>query len=190
VKSSINKVLFFIIFTTLFFSLSGSTSADLSDKETISGNTMTASTLAISIRNTFNESIISQIFSTYGIIPSGFDLRAMRIKKEGLLDSNYNFSAIKTSGDDSFCNAIKISIMKDSKIILNGSINSLSLGSKSQQNPDDWVIFVGLDDNNSSLKNQNCNFNFVLKTNLNGKDGGFSDEHFIANNIVSGSWNN
>jgi len=170
--------------------MSGSTSADLSDKETIAGNSMTATTLAFSIRNTFNESVVSQIFSTFGIIPSGFDLRALRIKKEGLLDSSYSFTAAKTSGDDNFCNALIISIMQNTKIVYTGPISSVNINSKISSSPDDWIIFASLDDKNISLTNKTCNFNFNFKTNLNGKDGGFSDEHFIANNITSGLWNN
>ena len=168
----------------IIFSEADSTSADLSDKESSVGNTMRATTLAFSTRNSFNEGIISQSFSTYGLVANGFDLRAIRIKKEGELTTPYNLSAQKTSGDDSVCSALKISVMQNNQFIYRGDMASLNLNSNINDNPDDWIIFIALSDYNDSLKNKMCNFNFNFTSHLNGKENGFSDFHFIANNIT------
>lgn len=181
---NLNKILFLLIYLMIIFSQAGSTSADLSDKESSVGNTMRATTLAFSTRNSFNEEIISHSFSTYGLVASGFDLNSIRIKKEGELAAPYNLSAQKTSGDDSVCNALKISIMQNNQFIYQGNIASLNLNSNINNNPDDWIIFIALSDYNDSLKNKMCNFNFNFVTRLNEKEKGFSDFHFISNNIT------
>lgn len=181
---NLNKILFLLIFVTIIFSQTDSTSADLSDKESSVGNTLKATTLAFSTRNTFNESIISQSFSTYGLVSSGFDIRAIRIKKEGELSTLYNLSAQKTSGDDSVCNALKISIMQNNKFIYTGGITSLNLNSNITESPDDWIIFIGLSNYSDSLKSKTCNFNFNFMTNISGQEKGFYDSHSIANNIT------
>lgn len=173
-----------LILVTTILSTSSSTSADLSDKETSFGNTMKATTLAFSTRNSFNEGIISQSFSTYGLVANGFDLRAIRIKKEGELASPYILSAEKIGGDDSACNALKISIMQNNQIIYTGGIATLNLNSNINDNPDDWIIFVGLANYNNELKNKVCNFNFNFITQLNESEKGFFDSHFITNNIT------
>ncbi len=181
---NLNKILFLLVFVTIIFSQTGSTSADLSDKETSVGNTLKATTLAFSTRNSFNESVISQSFSTYGLVSNGFDVRAIRIKKEGELAAPYNLSAQKTSGDDLACNALKISIMQNNKFIYTGDIASLNLNSNINDNPDDWIIFIGLSNYSDLLKNKICNFNFNFITRLNNSEKGFFDSRFITNNIT------
>lgn len=168
----------------MVFAQANSTSADLSDKESSIGNTMKATTLAFSTRNSFNEGIISQSFSTYGLVSSGFDLRAIRIKKEGELSTPYILSAQKTSGDDSVCDALNISVMQNKQFIYQGKMISLNLNSNINDNPDDWIIFISLSNYSDLLKNKTCNFNFNFMTQLNKQEKGFSDFHFIANNIT------
>lgn len=172
------------MFSTILLSRSGYTSADLSANKTIVGNKLTATTLAFSTRNTFNESVISQSFITYGLVNNGFDIRALRIKKEGELASPYSIKTENIGGDDSACKALNVSIMKDYKLIFNGPLNSLDQSSIINDNPDDWIIFINLSKNNQDNKNKSCNFNFVFNTKLNDKPGGFSDSHFITNNIT------
>ncbi len=167
------------------------TSADLSVQVIAQDNKISATTLQMSALKTSNETDLPALFQINGLIPGGFDVSSIRLKKDGELDFNYQLKSVKVNGDDNFCHSLNIKIMQDNKFIYQGKIGDLDNNKTiNGLGKDDWIFFVSLDDNNDQLKNQNCEFTFDFKTYRNSPDeiGGFSDEVRVTNYVSSGSW--
>lgn len=191
----INKKTKFSLITILLISLilifSEVTTADLSVQLIAEDNKMSATTLQLSARDTSNENETPYLFKTQGMINDGFDIESIRIKKDGYLDFNYQIKAIKTNGDDNFCNALQLKIMQNDKFIYNGKLfeinNSKFINSNGK---DDWIFLLFLNNNDDQLKNKTCEFEFNFKTwrkNAN-ETGGFKDNVKVINFVSSGNW--
>ena len=81
----IQSVFFIMLFLALFLLNTGHTDADLFAERIVNNNHFSATTLSFSQRHTANNSYIDQLFRTINIQPEGFDLGAVRIKKDGKL---------------------------------------------------------------------------------------------------------
>ena len=169
------------------------TDADLFDQEVISGHHWQATTLDFSSRNTANELLISLLFNVSGLLPDGFQVESVRIKNEGESGFNYRVKAIKTAGSDQLCDALVVRTMKDWQLIQTSSLNGLSLDlSLGQNDKNDLIFFISLEDSNSGLINQVCDFNLSFRSWRNSPDevAGFFDEEILENHINSGVWLN
>ncbi|MFH1561345.1 MAG: hypothetical protein ABID04_02065 [Patescibacteria group bacterium] len=187
--SSLFKAVF-LIFLTLMVTTK-TTDADLFDREVITGNSYRASTLDFSTRDTANESPVSFLFNVTGLIPSGFQGKAVRIKKDGLMDFNYRVSVNKTAGDDDVFQALKVWLMHDWQVQQQTNLADFVADSEvDETGKDDLVLFVGLENNDLSLANKSCDFNLVFRSwrQSPGESSGFVDEEVLANHISSGSW--
>ena len=71
------------IFLTYFLMITETTSADIFAERVIRQNRLQATTLSFSDRNTANNIQIYNLFSLMGLLPGGFDIKAVRIKKDG-----------------------------------------------------------------------------------------------------------
>ncbi len=191
----INKKTKFSLITILLISLillfSEVTTADLFVQLIAEDNQMTATTLQLSARETSNENETPYLFKTQGLISDGFDVKSIRIKKDGYMDFNYQIKTVKTNGDDNLCNALQLKIMQNDKFIYNGKLFDLNNSKFINSNgKDDWVFFLFLKNNDDQLKNKNCEFEFNFKTwrkNVN-ETGGFQDNVKVINFVSSGNW--
>jgi len=190
--SSRTRLIFYIVFfVSLFLIYTERTDADLTAQRTVRQNRFTATTLNFTQRHTANNTNISMLFRTIGIQPDGFDLGAVRIKKDGQMNFKYRLKAVKVSGDDSFCQALNLQVMQKGVFKFQGRLVDLSLDSNITNNtPEDWIFFIALDDNNSALRSKNCEFNFDFKTWRTNPDEnkGLSAQRLLNNNITSGNW--
>jgi len=172
---------------------SGATDADISDSEVSTGNMFTATTLDITQNQTSNNLPISSLFNVTSLVPGGFEIRAMRIKKAGEMDFNYRIVASKTIGDDNFCQSITLVLLQDWQIKFEGVMNDLVLDDRINENGvDDWIMLVKLDNNDQALTLKECQFDIIFKTWKNDpyETNGFYDEETITNRVTSGSWAN
>lgn len=176
----------------LFLLNTGHTDADIFAERIVSNNHFSATTLSFSQRNTANNSNISQLFRTINLQPDGFDLGAVRIKKDGKLNFKYRIKSIKTNGDDLFCQSLHLDVMYKGIFKYQGKLFDFVLDSNvDDEVPQDWIFFIGLTDQNSNLKNKTCEFNFYFKTWRTDPEGkkAFYAEKNLYNIISSGSWN-
>ena len=180
-----------VLFTSLFLIYTDRTDADLVAERTVKSNHLTATTLSFSQRHTANNSYISMLFKTIGIQPGGFDLGAVRIKKDGKLNFQYRLKVVKLGGDDGLCQALNVQVMQKSSFKFQGRLLDLVIDSNvDNNNPQDWIFFISLDNNDGNLRSKNCEFNFNFKTWRNEPDErkGFYAERVLTNNISSGTW--
>lgn len=168
------------------------TSADIFAERLIRGNSLSATTLSFSQHHTASNFQVSGLFNTIGMQPGGFDVKAVRIKKDGKLDFKYHLKAKKTEGDDVVCQNLKIQVLLGGQQKYEGPLLDLSLNSNlTGNNKDDWVFFVGLQSNSAALKNKNCGFNFIFDSFRDRPDEnpkGFHAEQSLNNNINNGTW--
>ena len=183
------RIAFFFMMSIILFS--GATDADISDSEVATGNIFTATTLDITQNQTSNNLPVSSLFNVTSLIPGGFEIRTVRIKKAGKMDFNYRITASQTVGDDNFCQSLVIVLLQDWQIKYEGEIFELSLDDRINENGiDDWVVLVKLDNNNQALTEKECQFDIIFNTWKNDpyETNGFHDEEVITNRITSGNW--
>lgn len=182
--------LFFLGFYFLLIR-SNATSADLADETKIKNNRMMATTLSFSDRSTSNSQPVFQLFKTNGLLPNGFDLASVRVKKEGKMGFQYQLRTVMTGPDDSLCKALAMELWQNKKIQYEGRLLDLNFQSNlTDDNSEDWIFILKLNDHHPALMNKTCEFNFTLITfrkDLQEK-GGFRDEKIINNLVLTGRW--
>lgn len=188
-KTKFSLILTVFIGSILMFS--GVTSADLSVQIIAKGNQLSATTLQMSTLETSNESGLPLLFQITGLIPGGFSVKSLRLKKSATLNFNYQLKSIKINGDDNLYQSLNLKIMQKDKFIYQGKLSDLNRQQLISDNgKDDWIFFIFLDQDNPELANKTCEFNFNFKTYRNNPDetGGFQDEIKVINYISSGNW--
>ena len=162
------------------------TDADLLDEERIPSNQFEATTLDFSHRRTVNEAAHSSLFSVDGILPSGFQVESVRVKKEGELFFSYAV-AVETVSNSPLCEKLNLRALKNWKEIYYGDLLSFShTGSVVNAPYEDLVFVLELDNNSPQIKNLECHFSLVFSTI---KDKGFfSDEEKLESRVRSGNW--
>lgn len=187
------QVIFYIfLFLSLFLLNTGHTDADIFAERVVRANHFSMSTLSFSSRHTANNSYISSFFRTTGFQPEGFDLEAVRINKDGILNFKYRLKTVKINGDDNFCQALDLEVMQKGSYKYQGKLMDFIYDSTvNDSKPQDWIFFILLNDDSSSLKNKTCEFDFYFKTWREDPESkkGLYAERKLYNIISSGSWN-
>jgi len=188
----IKIILVFLILLSLFLINTHYTDADIFAERMVQKNRFSMTTVDFSARHSANNSSISYLFRTIGLQPGGFDLGAVKIKKEGALSFKYHIKIVKTNGDDKFCNALHVQVLKrDLTSKYQGKLMNLGIDSSlNNSTPEDWIFFIGLDDNDGMLKNKICEFTIVFKTwrTQPDEENGIYAERKLSNVISSGNW--
>jgi hypothetical protein len=168
------------------------TSADIFAERTAHDNMLKATTLSFSVRQTVNNRSFTNLFSMDGLVTDGFDVKAFRVKKDGKMDVKYQIKFKKTEGDDALCNKLSMQALLNGQEKYKGELYKFSIDSAlSGQGKDDWVMFVGLEDNDSLLQNKICNFDLVLNSFYKNPDEeivGFYAKRILTNTLASGNW--
>lgn len=167
------------------------TDADLFDQEVVTSNSLTATTLDFSTNDTANESVKSLFYSVSGMIPSGFQVESVRLKKAGSLPFRYAVSAQKTGGADSLCSSLQLVVLQEWTPIYSGPLLNLNYSGElaEAENWEDLVFVVKLESGDASLANQSCGFDFTFTTQKEAGDR-FSDQEVLQNTVSTGSWAN
>lgn len=191
-KPVIKRLAVFLILLYVFLVKTSYTDADIFAERTVSDNKFSAITLDFSTRNSFNNSLMTSLFSSLGIQPNGFDLGAAKIETDTDNKFKYRVKTVKTNGDDLFCSRLNVKVLdRNFFYIWSGPLLDLNFTSRLvNANPKDFIFFVSLDDHNPELKNRICEFNIALKTYRDNPDeqGGIFAERLINNVISSGNW--
>ena len=166
------------------------TSADLFADRNVQNNRFSITTLAFNDLNTANNYPIIRLFDITGLVPGGFAVNSFRIKKTGQLNFKYNIFTEVISGDPSFCQSLEIQLMQNSIFKNQSGLTDFQYQSTIDTNiPQDWVIFLRLNQNNPPLRQQNCQFNLVITTqDKNKPNGGLFARKTLLNSVTSGNW--
>lgn len=167
------------------------TDADIFAERNVVNNRFSAKTMNFFVKNTVNNSDVNYLYKTTGIIPGGYDLTAAKIKKDGDVSFKYQLKAVKTNGDDGFCNSLNIQVLRRNlSMIYSGNLLSMVLNSQIEDNPEDWIFLLSFDRNEPLFQNKICEFNFNFKTYRNNPNetGGIFAQRIVGNVASSGSW--
>ncbi len=188
----IKVLLFFSIFLGLFLLNTNYTDADIFAERDVRSNLLSAATLNFFARSSVNNSSVSYLFKTVGILPGGYDFAALKIKRDGNVNFKYHLRSKKTNGDDTFCQSLSVQVLKrDLTTVYSGKLMALSVdASVSDNNSQDWIFLLSLDQNDVGLENKICEFNLDFKTfrSSPNETGGIYAQRILTNVISSGSW--
>ncbi len=159
------KILFFsVLLISFLLIVTLYTSADLRAQRIIPVK-LIATTLSLDQQHTANATPIDSLFSTTGIRPEGFDVKAVRIRNSGKTNVSYHLTYRKTSGSDALCEELELRVIQNSNQTYQGKLKNLSVESQLQKlKSDDWIFFLSFNNSQSNLKNKTCEFDFQFKT--------------------------
>ncbi len=192
-KTGIRKVAIFLMLFYIFLNQTGYTTADIFAERIVRQNKFSATTLDFSTRNSFNNASASSLFRTLGLASGGFDLGALKLKLETKGKTKYQLSFERTNGDEVFCSRLTVKVL-DSQLheFYQGPLVKLALNETVANVADaqNFIFFIGLDEQAAELKNKICEFNFKFKTYRESptEKGGIFAQRLIGNVVSSGSW--
>ena len=191
-NARIKSILAFIMMLGVFLINTQYTDADIFAERNVKMNKFSATVLNFFAKNTFNNTNVNYLYKTVGILPGGYDLAAVKIKRDGNVQFKYSLKTVKTNGEDILCNGLNIQVLKkDLTQIFSGRLMNLSINSAiNNDSPEDWIFFISMDQSDNSLKNKICEFNFDYKTYRNNpnENGGIFAQRIINNIVSSGGW--
>lgn len=169
------------------------TSADLVAERKVVGNTFSITTLSFANISTANFSQLIKFFDTESIVPGGFDAKTVRVEKQGEMDVQYSLQSIKKGGNDAFCKALDLQIVKrDLTEIYNGKLMDISLNDNlTDQEFEEWIFMISLNQNEDQIKDKECQFDLYMRTYRSDpkeKITGIYATRTLTNSITSGSW--
>ncbi len=167
------------------------TDADLVAERIVKTNKLSATTLSFSLQHSANFNQLGMLFNTPGFQPGGFDIRGLRIKKDGKMNFKYRLKTIKKSGDDDFCAALDLQVIQNWQVKYQGRLLDLNLSATIPSvGSDHWIVYLSLDSNQVQLKNKTCDFDLDFKTWRTAPEEktGFWAQRIINSSISSGYW--
>lgn len=180
------------IFLSLFLINTSYTDADIFAERVVTKNIFSAKTLNFLAMNTVNNSVITNLFRSMGMQPNGYDISAIKIKRDGPNGFKYRLKTKKTNGDDEFCNTINLTVFnKNWQQKYSGKLTNVMLTSSiTSADPDDWIFFVSFDTDDVSMQNKLCEFSFDFSTFTQNPDetGGIRAQRLLTNVITSSNW--
>ena len=177
------KILLFLLILSLLFART--TDADMIVSREITMNEWSATTLEFSSRDTATGASTNLLFNVSGLKPGGFQVKAIRVQKDGKMNFDYVASTEIIGGDLAFCANLTITILENWQKKFSGKLSDLNIERKmTESGQNDWFFVISLDSNDSELKNKSCDFKFLFKT----TGTGFKDEKSVENQISSGGW--
>lgn len=184
------KILFFFFAVVLTFT--NATDADLLDREAVTANSITATTLDLGVKYPLNNSQISSLFSVFGLVYEGFDVKGIKVRREGDLGFDYRIRVEQTGGDAGLCNALELVFIKRWRFVSQSSLLSFTYEDTIPANKkrDKIILALLLEQDDPALMNKTCNFNIIVET-VPGTDPGdtqFSDQEVLTNIVTTGSW--
>lgn len=175
-------IVFFGLMLCLLFTQT--TDADMIVSKEIQSNQLQATTLDFSNRDTASSTKTNLLFNISGIRPGGYQVRAIRVQKDGKMDFNYELSAEIKSGDSVFCNKLVLTILENWQKKYEGKlVETKMVREMGQSGQNDWVLVVQMPDNITDWQNKNCGFDLVFKT----LGKGFNNESKVENQVSSGN---
>lgn len=160
------------------------TDADLIAIEYIRDHIFMATTLDFSHRQTANDFPTSTLFNVTGLIPGGFQVESVRIKKEGVLNFDYQITTEVSGTQSSLCRQLELKVFHNWQSVYSGQLLDFALhGSVDELGADNLVLAIILP--SEANVSGSCDFNFkVITTEIDpAKPQMFSDEEILQNHI-------
>lgn len=180
--------LILIVLLGIFLLRTQKTSADIFDEATIHGNIFTATTLEISARNSATFTKETFFFQISGIKKGGFDVKGLRIKKDGKMNFHYRMSSHINSESGNLCHELTLSIYNRAfDQIYSGELSSFLVDRDiDSSGTDEWIVVLSLNSDQSG-NSKLCNFDIVIKTwRTNAEEqGGFYDKKILQNTVTT-----
>jgi len=190
-NTSTKIALVILLIFAYFLNSTERTSADLYAESRVGPSSFRAITLAFDVGSTVNHLKIPSLFSTYGLIPNGFDIKSMGIIKRGQADSNYYMKYEKIGENNLLCNELQLTALTTQwQKKYEGSLSQFALTSRFTSAPEYYIFFLTLKNKSSEFKNQRCDFSIVARTyrtNQNETRGLFS-KSTLVNTVYTGQW--
>lgn len=175
-----------IVLVTTVLLLTKSTDADLVDKESILGNTISAVTLDFSTRDTANNNQKSSFFSIQGMKKGGFQVNSVRITNEGELPVDLDISAQQTGGDSATCDQLHLRLIKNWREITHQPLPEFRHQTSIDTNQtEDFVFSLELPMDSNAPPQSNCIFSITIKTKQSDSIR-FFDEETLDNQVSIG----
>lgn len=158
----------------------------------VRNNNFTTISLDFFTKASYNSNQLTNLFHTLGIQPGGFDLGAVKLNASAGDGFKYHAKTVVVNGDPLFCESLKVEVY-DRKFNekFSGRLVDFSLDSQVEKGETkDFIFLVSLDNNQESIKNKICEFNFDFKTYRDnpGEEGGIFAQRKVENIISSGNW--
>lgn len=154
----------FALLLGLFLLHTGYTSADIFAERRVTAS-IRATTLAMGVLHSANNRPADRLFTIDDMVPDGFDVAALRVKKLGKMGFTYRISPHDMSGDIELCEALNIEVWKKTEVVYTGKLQDMIVDSTlTTTKPDDWIFLASLGSDGNSLKNKSCTFDIRFKT--------------------------
>ena len=191
-KKIVKRICLICVFLYVFLINSQYTDADIFAERIIKDNSFSAISLDFKTKSSFNNYNIDNLFYVAGALPYGFDVEALKIENVSSRNFNYNIKTVKKGGDDFLCSNLYLEILsKNFKSQYKGPLIEFSLNSEMlQESPENYIFFIGLDEDDTDLKDKTCNFDFYIKSyrKTPSEVGGVFAERKINNIISTSTW--
>ena len=151
----------------------------------LDANTWQATTLAFSNLDTASDQPTNSLFSLSSLRPGGFQVRSLRLHKDGQMNFNYRVKPEITGGNPALCQNLTFTLLQNWQKRYEGALPQVDTTfAMTDPGKDDWIAVVSLANQDRSLANQSCSFDLIFQST--GK--GFADESRLQNQISTGSW--
>ncbi len=169
------------------------TDADLVAERQVVGNKFSMSTMQLSAGNSYNFVNLGTFFNVAGILPGGFEIHGLKIKKEGKIGFKYSLFTRFVGGETVACDNLQIQVLNNWSTKYDGKLLNLRADSDmSTKKSEDWVVVLKLPENAaSSVANKTCSFELIAKTWKNSPDEnktGFWSERVLSNTVTIATW--
>lgn len=178
-----------LVIVAVLLLVTESTDADLIDRETVPNNSITATTLDFSTRDTANNTQKTVFFNVQGMVKGGFQVNSVRIKNDGELPVNFTITTQQTGGDTSVCNSLQLKLLKNWQVVENKSLPTFKYDSSIETNElQDLVFSLDLPYHSPSPSFSNCLFTITIKTDQSNQSSTrhFFDEEVLDNQVSTG----
>lgn len=162
------------------------TDADLSVEKIVANNRIRATTLELGSQSTVNRQPINLWFQTVGLLPDGFDVRAVKIKNIGELDYKISGGYQQIGGSEMACSQLNLKLINlAGQVKYDGKANQFNWELELKSGDEENLIGI-LQLKGGGGQNLSCQFDLVFKTKRpnQGESGGFKDEKRLTNLVT------
>lgn len=184
----LTTLLLIILLSGVFLTLD--TNASYSDRENANGNSLTAATLDMSMRDAGGTTITS-LFDMTGAKPGDSQEKTLVIANDGALDFVYRLRVEGISGTTALCDAITLDVKNGATPVYSGPMSGFtgdpttySAGSNT------WTLTAHFNKDDAALMHTSCAFTLRANAWQAGTSGlwGFSDTESVTNSIQTNTW--
>lgn len=161
--------------------------AEYIDNEASNGNTFSASSLDLELRDPNGFLITIPLFDNQKIKEDEEIEKEFKVVSAGSITFYYFAKCEFKSGDEEVCQATNLVAERDGVEVYDGALSDFDLTGSSTQvtaGEDQWSFVLKNENSDINLQGENCEFDIKFMAYQNSVSTGFSDEEVLANNII------